>query len=146
MDVQIRPIAGANLDLAIELVQSQWGIPYAKRFYTEVMYGLFTDRWHLLGAFVNGVMRGTGSVVKSDIDFSLWGLTWVVIDPVVRRQGVGSVLIRTMEQFACHDKVHYPATNVTIELTTTTPAFYESLGYRTVWHVGEGCIMMKTLD
>jgi len=75
------------------------------------------------GAAVLGCIRdtriiGTGFVSESEISFGIWGLSWLVVDPKFRRQGIARAIVRARELHAAnasregHDTVMQVATPV----------------------------------
>jgi len=132
-------LSPAEIHQAADIVTAEWGEKYGKLFIEESMlsatiegsatYGIVSDA---------GKVIATGTIVKSMIDYALWGITWVVVDPAIRKQGLGTEITRALIDHARANGSRFPSQSVVIELTTTTPEYYTRFGFKPVTRWGEG--------
>lgn len=107
-----------------------YGIERAKKmaedFTTEKLKHTFSKRRKVFVALINGQVVGTAGIEKSwynDDDY--WILT-VFVKPDNHGQGIGSQLIRKIEDFAAT----LPIKKLVIPASITAHGFYYKLGYR----------------
>lgn len=107
-----------------------YGIERAKKmaedFTTENLKHTFSKRRKVFVALINGQVVGTAGIEKSwynDDDY--WILT-VFVKPDNHGQGIGSQLIRKIEDFAAT----LPIKKLVIPASITAHGFYYKLGYR----------------
>lgn len=146
------PVLGAverldatDLQEAADLVSAEWGAEYRRLFTVEMGHLLGTPYTVLLGAkTAQGDVCGIAVINKSEMDFEYWAITWVVVAPRMRGQGLGKRLVEAAEAYVLHHKNDYPISRsrAIIQLTTTKPGFYEALGYKSVFDE----LMVKILD
>jgi GNAT superfamily N-acetyltransferase len=84
-------------------------------------------------------------VTKEQIDYSLWGITWLVVSEELRGRGIGSELLSTLEKFAAGRQGDYPSDECLVLLTTTIPTFYAERGYEAICDWSNTTLMIKDL-
>jgi len=127
-----------------EIIRQQWGHEASLRYVDEALAGILSKRWTVFAA-LGPCEVGVGALVKLDIDYDLWSITWLVVHQDYRRRGIGRRLVCQLELQAVADSKLYPGNCAVMELTTTVPEFYEVRGYRRVAEVGRGFLMVKNL-
>lgn len=121
----------------VHLISNEWGREYSAYFLNEMTHLLKTPYAVLLGA-VNqeNELCGITVINKAEMDFAYWSITWVLVSPECRSLGLGKRLVQAAETHAVSDRVNYPvgsSKRLVIQLTTSSPAFYEKLGYRRIF-------------
>lgn len=133
-----RVLATSEFMHAATLVESEWGQEYSQRFIKESVCNATIEGSATYGLVTHsGRVVATGTVVKSSIDYALWGITWVVVDPSFRGQGVGSEMIRTLIKHARERRGMFPSKSTVVELTTSKPDYYTRFGFQSVAQWGE---------
>lgn len=83
---------------------------------------------------------GFAGFSQSWMDYDVYEVYWVNIDPQYQRHGLGSVLINRIIEEVCNRN------GARILLTTTSPAFYEQFGFTVFEKMpGEYSLMMLRL-
>lgn len=138
----IRQLLEKDLADAVSLVDSQWGGKYARHFEQEFALPYVK----CFGAFNESNLCGITAICKSIMDFDYWGITWVLVSPEYRNQGVGGHLVTRAEKEIAFDSVNYPSDKVIVELTARIPEYYKSMGYSVVSSFDNGShLMLKVL-
>lgn len=144
--MSIRILGTNEIPEASKLIRKQWGDLYGAFFADEAetliqqpsnaVYGNFSD---------DGSLQGLGMVTKDQIDYALWGITWLVVSEKERERGIGSKILSTLEEYAVINQNDYPTNDCLVLLTTTMPGFYIKRGYKVVskWQNTE--LMIKNL-
>lgn len=144
----IRPVAKNEFyPNAYELVCSEWGNSYAAHFLEEVrslvdlrahvLFGVFSETKDLLAI---------GLITKEQIDYALWGITWLVVKKEHRKQGIGKTLLERMEDFAAVSQADYPTDDCLILLTTATPDYYRRFKYEVIKQWNQSTLMIKDIS
>lgn len=90
----------------------------------------------------NEQIVGTVCIFKSRIDVALWGLSFLVVLPEFRRQGIATALIKECEQtiIKC---APYPQS---ILLSAYRPDLYLKLGYTRICRANNNYLMFKAFN
>lgn len=124
---QISKIIIQNL---MEVNSKDYGLEYVKKFAQEFtpeeIFKIFPKRTKVFVALENNTVVGTASIDKSwyNDDGEYWILT-VFVDVTHHHQGIGRMLIQTIEEFA----LTIPAKKLVIPASIAGCEFYHKLGY-----------------
>lgn len=143
LDVTPVILTPTQIAKAAEIVSNEWGANYSKLFMEEsAVNGTITGSATYGLVSKTGDIVATGTIVKSCIDYALWGITWVVVDKELRGQGLGSDLTKTLIEHAVANKKLFPSEHAVIELTTQTPDYYTRFGFKVVTQWGTSNLMV----
>lgn len=144
--MNIRTLNTNEINEASRLIQKQWGTTYSMFFVEEASKLMKESSSAVYGKFSStGSLEGVGMVTKDQIDYSLWGITWLVVCEELRGRGIGSELLLTLEGFAAVGQCSYPTKDCLVLLTTTIPDFYTKRGYQIIREWRDTTLMIKDL-
>jgi len=126
------------------LIKEEWGENYANEFFKEFKTCDNINKTILIALIDNSIV-GSATIVKSEIDFDLWGITWVIVDKAHRGKGIGKKLINDCEHLIRQLAFCRSQKSIYVELTTNKPTFYEKLGYKQITEIGKGQMMIKEI-
>lgn len=128
------------------LVAKEWGDANADRFVAEVLRRIAIDNWQLVGvrSEIDNELLGCGVLTSPEIDFELWGLTWVVVHENHRRRGIGTQIVDCIEALA-RSEARLVDRSAVMQLTTRVRLFYANRGYSCVFNWANTALMVKVL-
>jgi GNAT superfamily N-acetyltransferase len=78
---------------------------------------------------LHGKVQAVGLITRSEINFAVWGISWLVVRSDVRRRGQGTDVVATMQEHAIRATLGAPGETFIIQLATQIPDFYARLGF-----------------
>jgi predicted N-acetyltransferase YhbS len=137
--MKIRPIKKSEIKRASQIVASNYSMRYGKYAKREIT-AMFDNKVfppHYLVVEENGEVLGFGGYIQSWMDYNIYNIFWVNVDPKYQRKGIGSLLvariINEIKGLRGTDKKGYM-----ILLTTDKPRFYtERFGFRILSQVSD---------
>jgi predicted N-acetyltransferase YhbS len=142
-------LSTSEIASAARLIDNQWGAQYSRLFEAEALQLSTRPYSATLGAFDRmGTLLGNVVLAKADIDYSLWGLAWLVVAQPFQKRGIGKELITAAIQHARAHQHHFPESSTVLQLTTRTPDYFSRLGFKsaTSWEKDGGRSHLMIFD
>jgi ribosomal protein S18 acetylase RimI-like enzyme len=142
VDVQLRPLAAADVPRIVELTRStgvfrdeevvvaeEVALDAVRGGQSAVAPALGDRPYYAIGAECEGRLVGWICWGHTPCTVGTWDLYWLAVDPVVQSQGIGSALVRAMER-SLAGRARLVAVNTSGRPDyAPTCRFYENHGY-----------------
>ncbi len=138
--MHLRPLQRNDVPHALQLIRKNYpGRPvYIRRARHELnamfQKGVVVPRY--LAAIEKEKLVGFGGVTGSWMDYDVFTLFWVNVEPHEQGKGVGTRMVRSLLTVARSHGAKY------VLITTTRPSFYRRLGFRTLAHLQRPYVLM----
>lgn len=119
--MHIRPLEEADIPHAAAIVGRNYSAEYEETSAREFrdMFGTAAIRPSYVVAEQDAMIIGVAGFIQSWMDYNVYNIFWVNVDPSCQRQGIGTQLIERV----LHDIRAQPDPRL-ILLTTDSPAYY----------------------
>ncbi len=138
--MRLRPLRKRDIPAALKLIKENY--PHHPLFLRrarhelEAMFrpGVVVPQY--IGAFETSTLVGFAGISHSWMDYDVYTLFWVNVEPSWQGQGVGTKMIRLLMRQAKQHQAKF------LLFTTTRPGFYRRLGFRQLAKLHHGYVLM----
>lgn len=143
--MEIRNLRHFEVDALCEIVRKNYSNEYAEKAKWEFldMFGNSQIKPTYLVAEELGEIRGFGGFQQSMMDYNIYEIFWINVDPKHRRRKIGTKIVKKII-----DEIRKEKESKLIQLTTTSQEFYNQFGFETLrtFNQGKNFLMILDLD
>jgi len=123
-EVTVRPLTEADIELAAAIVGRNYSKEDEKNAQVEMaaMFGNSPIRPAYLVAECSGTVLGVAGFIQSWMDYHVYNIFWVNVDPDHQRKGIGKRLVGSVIERITSETGR--GTPYSILLTSTSPDYY----------------------